>query len=187
MSDITIRRAAPADISALLDIYNYYVLNTPITFDIEPRTTAQRQEWLEQFASRGRYQCFVAALGEKPIGWACSSKFKEREGYATSVETSVYCAPGCTGRGLGRQLYTTLFEALRGEDIHRAYGGITQPNEASNRLHRALGFHPVGTYREVGRKFGRFWDVMLYERDVITQPDAKPVAGDHASSWGTSG
>jgi len=164
MSDISIRRAEPCDLSALLDIYNYYVLNTPITFDIEPRTLAQRQEWLEQFAPAGRYQCFVASVGGKAIAWSCSTKFKEREAYATSVETSVYCAPGFTGRGIGRRLYETLIEALQGEDIHRAYGGITLPNEASVGLHVALGFRHIGTQHEVGRKFGTFWDVALYER-----------------------
>ena len=166
MSDSTIRRAEPRDLSALLDIYNYYILNTPITFDIEPRTLAQRQEWLDQFAPSGRYQCFVADLDGKCIGWACSTRFKEREAYATSIETSVYCAPGFTGRGIGRRLYAALFEALRDEDIHRAYGGITLPNEASVGLHTAMGFELIGTYREVGRKFGKFWDVALFERSL---------------------
>jgi len=167
MSDIVIRRAERGDLSALLDIYNDYVVNTPITFDIAPRTWRERQDWLDQFAPAGRYQCFVASTGGRAIGWACSTKFKEREAYATSVETSVYCAPGFTGRGIGRQLYATLFEALKGEDIHRAYGGITQPNEASNRLHLAMGFRHIGTYTEVGRKFGRYWDVALFERQLL--------------------
>jgi phosphinothricin acetyltransferase len=164
MSDIVIRRAQAADLSALLDIYNYYVLNTPITFDIEPRTLAQRQEWLEQFDTDGRHQCFTALVGGKPVGWACSAKFKEKAAYATSVEASVYCAPGYTRRGLGRQLYDTLFKSLRDVDIHRTYAGITLPNEASIALHAAMGFRPIGTQHEVGRKFGRFWDVALYER-----------------------
>jgi phosphinothricin acetyltransferase len=166
MSDIVIRRAEPADLSALLDIYNHYVLLTPITFDIEPRSLAQRQEWFGQFGGSGRYQCFIAALGGKAIGWACSTRFKEREAYATSVETSVYCAPDHTGRGVGRRLYATLFDALAGEDIHRAYGGITLPNAASVAQHDRVGFRHIGTYHEVGRKFSRFWDVALYERPL---------------------
>jgi phosphinothricin acetyltransferase len=167
MSDIVIRRAEPADLSALLDIYNHYVLLTPITFDIEPRSLAQRQEWFGQFGGSGRYQCFIAALGGKAIGWACSTRFKEREAYATSVETSVYCVPDHNGRGVGRRLYATLFDALACEDIHRAYGGITLPNEASVALHERVGFRHIGTYKEVGRKFGRFWDVALYERPLV--------------------
>ena len=164
MPDIVIRRAAQADLSALLDIYNHYVRETPVTFDIEPRTLRERQVWFDQFADSGRYQCVVAIEAGRPIGWACSTKFKERAAYATSVETSVYCAPGTTGRGVGRRLYAQLFEALDGADIHRTYVGITLPNDASVKLHTAFGFELVGTQHEVGLKFGKYWDVGLYER-----------------------
>ena len=131
MSDVAIRPVRQSDLPALLDIYNHYVVNTPITFDLEPRTLAQRQEWLDQFSSTGRYRCFVAARGETPIGWVCSARFKEKAAYDTSIETSIYLAPGEGGKGLGRRLYETLFETLKGEDIHRAFGGVTQPNPAS--------------------------------------------------------
>jgi phosphinothricin acetyltransferase len=63
-----------------------------------------------------------------------------------------------------------LFEALKDEDIHRAYGGVTQPNDASNGLHRAMGFEPVGMLKEIGRKFGRYWDVALYLKPVDCAP-----------------
>jgi len=162
MNDITIRRAEQGDLPALLDIYNHYVVNTPVTFDLEPRTLAQRREWLDQFAPSGKYQCFVAARGRRAIGWVCSARFKEKDAYATSIETSIYVAPGEGGKGLGRRLYGTLFDALKGQDIHRAFGGVTQPNEASVALHKSVGFEHIGTYREIGRKFGRFWDVALY-------------------------
>lgn len=169
MSDISIRRAEPGDLPALLDIYNHYVRATPITFDIEPRTLAQRREWFDQFSDRGRYQCFTAVADGTPVGWTCSAKLKEKEAYATSIETSVYCAPDQTGKGLGRRLYATLFEALKGEDIRRAYGGITLPNAASVGLHVATGFRHIGTQSGVGRKFGKYWDVALYEK-ALTQP-----------------
>lgn len=160
---VGIRRAEQLDVPALLDIYNHYVVNTPVTFDVTPRSLHQRQQWMEQFGETGRYRCFVATEGEQLVGWSCSTRFKEREAYSTSVETSVYCHPRYTGRGIGRELYTVLFDALRQENIHRAYAGITQPNEASDRLHCALGFSRIGMYNEVGQKFGRFWDVALYE------------------------
>ena len=162
MSDVEIRPAEQRDLAALLDIYNHYVVNTPITFDLEPRTLAQRREWLDQFALTGRYRCFVAARGTQAIGWACSAKFKEKEAYATSVETSVYLAPSEGGKGLGRRLYAVLFEALKGEDIHRAFAGVTLPNDASVGVHKAAGFEHIGTYHQIGRKFGRYWDVALY-------------------------
>lgn len=162
MADVSIRRAEQGDLPELLAIYNHYVVNTPVTFDLEPRTLAQRQEWFGGFASTGRYQCFVAARGGKPIGWVCSARFKEKAAYDTSIETSVYLSPGEGGRGTGRRLYKTLFDALVGQDIHRAFGGITLPNDASVGLHLSLGFQHLGTYREIGRKFDKFWDVALY-------------------------
>lgn len=166
MSDIVIRRAEPRDLPALLDIYNHYVVHTPVTFDIEPLTLAQRKAWFAEFAPRGKYRCFVADDGGNAVGYACSLKFKERKAYGTTVETSIYCSPDHAGKGLGRRLYATLFDALKGEDIHRAYGGITLPNAASVGVHVAMGFRHVGTYDQVGRKFGKFWDVGLYLRDM---------------------
>lgn len=166
MNDITIRRAERADLPALLGIYNHYVLHTPVTFDIEPRTLAQRGEWFSGFHDSGKYQCFVPVRGGAAIGWVCSARFKEKEAYATTIETSIYLAPDETGKGLGRRLYETLFAALKGEDIHRVFAGATLPNDASVNLHRAMGFRQIGVQPEVGRKFGRFWDVALLFRDM---------------------
>jgi phosphinothricin acetyltransferase len=162
MSDVTIRRAGQGDLPALLEIYNHYVVHTPINFDIEPRTLAQRQEWFDQFDDLGRYQCFVAEKGGTAIGYVCSARFKEKAAYETTIETSIYVAPGEGGKGVGRRLYQALFDALEGEDVHRAYGGITLPNAASVAIHKAMGFEHVGTYAEIGRKFGRYWDVAHY-------------------------
>jgi phosphinothricin acetyltransferase len=161
-----IRHAEQADLPALLDIYNHYVIHTPVTFDIEPRTLAQRQAWLDAFAVSGRHQCFVAVLGGRPVGYACSHRFKEKAAYDPAISTSIYLAPDIHRRGIGRALYVALFDALRGEDVHRAYGGITQPNPASVGLHLAMGFRYIGTETQVGRKFGKFWDVALYERKM---------------------
>jgi phosphinothricin acetyltransferase len=159
---ITLRRAEIGDVPALLDIYNYYVRETPVTFDIAPRTLEQRQTWFDGFAMTGRYQCFVAVREGGAIGWASSHAYNERAAYATTVYTSIYLAPDACGQRLGQRLYATLFEALQKEDIHRALAAITIPNEPSVRLHKAFGFEQAGLYREIGRKFDRFWDVAAY-------------------------
>lgn len=163
---VTIRRVEARDLPALLDIYNHYVLHTPVNFDIEPRTLEQRREWLVQFSDRGKYQCFVADDAGVAVGYACSLQFKEKAAYGTTIETSIYCAPDRAGQGIGRKLYTVLFEAIAGEDIHRAFAGVTLPNAGSVGIHEAFGFRHVGTYTEIGRKFGRYWDVGLYLRDM---------------------
>src|SRR4051812_40175235 len=93
MSGTVIRRVEPDDLPALLEIYNHYVRETAITFDIEPRTLAQRQAWLDSFAINGRYQCFVAVRNDKAVGWASSHRYNERAAYETTVASSVYLAP----------------------------------------------------------------------------------------------
>ncbi|MEO3976153.1 GNAT family N-acetyltransferase [Streptomyces sp. CAU 1734] len=119
---------------------------------------------------RGAPEPGGGAPGERPwgsvLGYATSSPLRPKAAYDTSVEVSVYCAPEAAGRGIGSLLYRALFAALEGEDVHRAYAGIAGPNEASARLHAWFGFRPVGTYREVGRKFGRYWDVTWYEKEL---------------------
>ena len=166
MSDVLIRRAEVRDLPALLNLYNHYIVHTPVTFDLVPRTLAERAEWFAPFAATGPYQCFVADRGGDAIGYACSGRFKEKAAYATTIETSIYLAPEACGQGLGKRLYETLFEALQGADIHKAFAGVTLPNPASLALHRTMGFHQIGTYPEIGRKFGRFWDVALLIRTI---------------------
>jgi len=166
---IAIRRIEQGDLEVLLEVYNHYVRETTVTFDIEPRSYAQRKAWMEGFSSTGRHQCFVAVREGRAVGWASSHPYNERAAYETTVTSSVYLTPDATGQGLGRRLYANLFEALEDEDIHRIVVGITLPNEASERLHRGFDFELVGVYRQVGRKFGRYWDVAAYLKPMQTK------------------
>ena len=161
-----IRAATAEDVPRLTDIYNHYVLHSQATFDIEPFTIEQRLEWLSHYAPTGSYRLLVAEDAGVTQGFATSSQFRARAAYATSVETSVYCDPEHTGRGIGSMLYARLFEELAGEDLHRALAGITLPNDASVSLHERFGFSKIGVYSEVGRKFGRFWDVAWFEKHL---------------------
>jgi len=163
---LTVRPAREDDLPAIDAIYNHYVRETPITFDLDPFSDEQRREWFTHYAASGPHQLVVAELDGAVAGYACSSRFRPKGAYATSVETTIYLAPGHTRRGLGAQLYAGLFARLEGEDVHRAYAGVTLPNPASLALHRRFGFHEVGTYSEVGRKFGRYWDVVWLEKGL---------------------
>lgn len=164
---IEVRPARPEDLSALTQIYNHYVLNTAVTFDVRPFTVEQRRVWSADFATRGRYRLMVAETSDgKLVGYAASRRFRPQHAFDTSVESSIYCAPGATGHGTGTRLYRALFDALAGEDIHRIVAAITLPNPASLALHEALGFRRIGTLTEAGRKFGRYWDVAWYERPL---------------------
>lgn len=161
---LTIRRGLLGDAPAISALYDYYVENTPITFDIEPKTRQAREDWMAQFSDKGRHQLFVADLDGVLAGYACSMQFRYKAAYDTSVETSVYVSQSAQGKGIGRALYRELFDALKVEDLHRAYAGITEPNPGSVALHEAFGFQNIGTFREVGRKFDKYWDVAWFER-----------------------
>ncbi|BCJ27051.1 N-acetyltransferase family protein [Actinocatenispora sera] len=165
-TEIRSRPARLDDLPRLTEIYNHYVLATPITFDVEPVTVAGRRDWFDAHAPSGRYRLLVAEQDGVVLGYASSGRFRTKPAYETSVEFSVYLAPERTGNGVGSLLYRRLLDELAGADVHRAYAGVCLPNEASQRLHRRFGFQPIGVYREVGRKFGRYWDVQWFEREV---------------------
>ena len=167
MSFPEVRAAQAADLPQLTEIYNHYVSQTPITFDIEPFSVETRRGWFEQFGAAGRYRLVVATEAGRVVGYAGSMRFRAKPAYLGSVETSVYLRPDAQGRGLGSRLYDALFEALDGEPVHRAYAGVTLPNPASIALHRRFGFTELGTYREVGHKFGRYWDVTWLEKGLV--------------------
>ncbi|MFF1481976.1 GNAT family N-acetyltransferase [Streptomyces sp. NPDC058301] len=161
-----VRAGTEDDLEELTRIYNHYVVETPITFDIEPFTVEQRRPWLASHPDHGPHRLLVAEEDGKVLGYATSSAFRPKQAYSTSVETSVYLAPEQAGRGVGSLLYTSLFEALEHEDVRQLLAGVALPNEASERLHLRFGFQPVGVYREVGRKFGKFWDVAWFQRPL---------------------
>jgi phosphinothricin acetyltransferase len=164
--EITVRPCATADLEQLNAIYNHYVETSPATFDLEPITMPQRLEWFSHYAPAGRYRLFVATEDGRVIGYASSSPVRPRRAYETSIETTCYAAPDARRRGVGTALYTALFDALAGEDLHRAYAGVTLPNPASVALHERFGFVRAGLYTEQGRKFGRYWDVAWFEKPL---------------------
>jgi phosphinothricin acetyltransferase len=159
MGDISIRPAIPGDLPRLTEIYNHYVIHTPVTFDIEPYTVEQRETWFNQFWPTGRHRLLVAEESGSVLAYAGTMRWRPKAAYDTTVETTIYCAPQAMGKGIGSRLYGALFEALKTEDVHRFVAGYTLPNPASAALHERFGFKAVGIFPEVGRKFGRYWDV----------------------------
>lgn len=159
-----VRPGEPDDLPRLLAIYNHYVVNTAITFDLEPITLEARRAWMAQFDVAGRHRLWVAERAGEVVGYACTGRFRPKAAYDTTVETSVYVAPDAHGHGVGHALYATLFDDLAGEDIETYVGAITLPNDASLRLHARFGFQHAGTVHRVGRKHGTLWDVAFHER-----------------------
>ena len=163
MSEIRIRPAVRADLPRLTEIYNYYIINTPVTFDVDPYTAEQREPWFSQFAPTGRHRLLVAE-SDQVLGYVGSTRFRPKKSYDTTVESTIYCAPESVGKGIGSRLYSALFDSLRSEDVHRIVAGFALPNPATAALHARFGFKVVGVFSENGRKFSKYWDVCWTER-----------------------
>ncbi len=164
MASVTLRPYADGDLDRITEIYNHYVRTSIATFDLEPVTSARYSEWVQAYTTGKGHRLWVAEEGRHVIGYAGSGPFRPRPAYDRTAETSIYVDPAKTGRGLGNALYARLFESLTSADLHRAVAVIAEPNPASDALHRRFGFREVGRLSEAGWKFGKPWDVALFER-----------------------
>ena len=151
-------------------IYERAALTSAATFDLEG---LPHDEWLRQLAdadpTKGHF-FLVAVDGDEVLGYAKSGTHRSRPAYDTTCETSVYVAEAAQGRGVGGALYDDLLRRLEESPLRLAVGGMTEPNEASRRLHESRGFTVVGTFHGVGTKFGRSWDVTWFERPLRHEP-----------------
>ncbi|MDQ4133003.1 MAG: N-acetyltransferase family protein [Actinomycetota bacterium] len=157
-----LRLARPDDAEAIRAIYNAEVVDSTVTFDMVPRTVEQQQAWMSEHA--GAYAAIVAVEGDEVIGFASLAPYRPRPAYATTVEDSVYVRRDRRGKGYGRALLSELVAVATRHGFHAIIARILDRHEASIRLHRDCGFELVGTEREVGRKFGKWLDVVVMQR-----------------------
>jgi L-amino acid N-acyltransferase YncA len=161
------RLARSADAAAIRDIYNAEVTGSTVTFDLVPRTLEEQREWLE--ARSGALAVVVAEddAGEV-VGFASISPYRDRPAYSTTVEDSVYIRGDQRGKGLGRALLAEIVDVADKQGFHTVMARIVGHHTASIELHRSLGFDVIGVEREVGRKFGKWLDVVLMQKMLST-------------------
>ncbi|GAB2484818.1 GNAT family N-acetyltransferase [Jatrophihabitans fulvus] len=170
-----IRDATVDDAAACAAVYAPYVRDTPITFELD---APDADEFARRItAAQRRWAWLVAERDGRVVGYAYGGSFKERAAYRFACEVSVYLDTGLRRTGLGRALYQALFPRLAERGYRTAVAGMTLPNPASEGLHRALGFEPVGTYRRIGWKHDQWHDVAWMQRDLCRAPD--PPAEPH--------
>ena len=168
MTDLTVRLVTAADLPAIRDIYNHYVRTSTATFQLEPDTEAERLAW---FRAHGeRHPATVAVFGDEVVGWASLSPWKERAAYDRTVEASVYVRQGFEHGGIGRKLLVDLIGRAKAIGHRVIIGGACTKHPASIALQASLGFIPVGTFRAVGFKFGRWLDVTYLQLELNAGP-----------------
>jgi L-amino acid N-acyltransferase YncA len=170
----TVRDATADDGGPCARIYAPYVRGTAITFELEPPSAAEMARRIA--AAQERHAWVVLEDAGRVAGYAYGGPYKERPAYRWACEVSVYLEPGRRRRGGGRALYEALFERLAVRGYRTAVAGMTLPNPASEGLHRAMGFQPVGVWRRIGWKLGAWHDVAWTQRALAEggDPPAEP-------------
>lgn len=157
-----IRPARVEDASAIAMIYNYYIENTWVTFEVDSISEADMASRIEE-CQEIHLPWLVAVNDGKVIGYCYASKWKGRCAYRHSVEATIYLDSAATAKGWGIKLYTSLLSELKHRDVHAVICGIALPNAASIALHEKLGMEKVAHFKEVGNKFGEWVDVGYWQ------------------------
>lgn len=160
------------DAAACAAIYAPHVADGLASFETEAPDAAEMAARIE--SAGATHAWLVLEADGEPAGFAYAGPHRARAAYRWSCEVSVYVALDSLRRGVGRRLYEELFGLLRRQRLLVACAGITLPNEASVRLHEALGFQPVGTYRSIGWKHGAWHDVGWWQL-ALAEPGVPPA------------
>ena len=167
-----VRPARLDDAEAIRDIYNSEVTTSTVTFDLVPRSLEEQRSWLE--ARSGAHAVLVAELDDEVAGFASLSPYRDRPAYSTTVEDSVYIHPDRRGQGVGKALLGELVATARSHGFHAMIARIVGGHDASIALHASVGFVHVGVEREVGRKLGRWLDVVVMQLLLSDASSAPP-------------
>ena len=162
MSNLLIREATSDDAEAIRLIYNHEVENETSTMDLVPRTLEVQREWI---AARSGAFCAIVAVDTsgEVLGFGALSEYKDRSGYRSTVENSVYVRRDVARRGIGKQLLLQLIETATVSGFHSVIARIETQSLASRGLHESCGFELVGTEKQVARKFGKWLDIAVMQ------------------------
>lgn len=163
---VELRKADAKDSQVIANIYNYYVLNSVVTFDIETSSSSYWAKKIEQLAQLGLPFLVAESAGEV-IGFAYASRWREKAAYDQSVEDTIYLSPGATKSGTGTLLLTELIEQCREAGIKQMIAVISAEGaEASIALHERFGFEIKGNLSDVGYKFDRWLGTVLMQKSL---------------------
>jgi len=167
MTELSIRRAEERDLQRLTEIYNEQVVDGVSTLDLSPRTAEDRRTWLHVHNTGNHPLVVCTDGGDAVLGYASLSPYREKEAFCTTVELSIYVAPEARRRGVATYLMQYLLDwAADDPETHHVVSVVTGGNEASCRLHEKFGFTCIGVQHEVAMKFGRWLDIIYYEKLV---------------------
>jgi L-amino acid N-acyltransferase YncA len=168
---MTIRMADPGDSAPILEIYKSYILDSVISFELTVPSQKEFAERIRHYTSEAPW--LLCWEQNQLAGYAYASPHRSRGAYQWNREVSVYTNEQFKREGIASVLYQCLFDLLRVQGFSNALAGIVQPNDASVKFHKKMGFQLVGTYRNIGYKIGNWHSVSWYEL-FLQPPDFIP-------------
>jgi len=171
---MNIRSVTPGDAEAIAGIYAPIVRDTTISFELEPPDAKEMRTRIEKTLQVLPWLVSEDAAGAVS-GYVYASKHRERAAYQWSVDVTAYVREDCRGQGIGKCLYTRLFEDLVRLGYYQAFAGIALPNDTSIALHESVGFEALGVYKKVGFKLGAWRDVGWWQRELQAPCEGQPA------------
>lgn len=162
MENVTIEELREEDLKDILDIYNWYVLNTTATWHYHVLDEDEMRPLV--FSESGRYGTYVIKLDGVICGYVSVRQYKTREAYDDTAEIGIYLREDCCGRGIGAVALKHIEEFSRSKSIHVLIASISGDNEGSTRLFEKNGYVKCAHFKEVGRKFGKILDNVAYQK-----------------------
>lgn len=159
-----IRSVQLADAKAIRAIYQPYVTETAITFEVDVPTVQEFEKRITQTLAQFPY--LVAVVEGKVVGYAYASTYYARAAYDWTVELSIYISKEARGKGIGSALYDALEEELKARGFLRYLACIALPNEASIAMHEKRGYVQVAHFPKIGYKFDQWHDIVWMQKSL---------------------
>lgn len=160
--EIIIRRAEIKDISKILEIVNYEIINSTVLYDYKERTYEYQLKWFEQKLT-DEMPVIVAENEKEVVGFGTFGIFRPWAAYQFSVEHSIYVSKNSRSNGIGKQLLTELIFLAKKKGYHTMIAGVDASNDRSFQFHKKFGFVEIGTFKEVGFKFDKWLDLRFLQ------------------------
>ncbi|UCH15240.1 MAG: N-acetyltransferase [Bacteroidales bacterium] len=154
-----------SDFEAIRDIYNYYVLNTTVTFHIKPVDIDELKHQI--YIDHPKYKSIVIRSDDVICGFAYVTQYKNREAYKNTAEIGIYLRPEYAGKGIGKGAVTFLEDKVRGCGIKVLLAIISGDNSGSINFFESLNYEKCAHFKRVGEKFGKRLDVVAYQKELV--------------------
>lgn len=149
-------------VEAIRDIYNYYVEHTTVTFHAALLDNEEMRSIL--FFQNPRFESYTIISDNVIIGYVIIGYYKPRQAYDYTAEVTIYLHPVHIGKGIGNRAMKFIEEIAREKQFHALLGVICSENESSIQLFKKFGYWECAHFKEVGLKYNRLLDVVVYEK-----------------------